>query len=212
MMRTVKGSEVAAPKFIKQLWNRPKIKEELCVDMKNKVMISIIISSILFFSQCRQENIQHAGSVQTSNNLVETKESIQNFNAKVIRIVDGDTLEVLYEQLPIMIRLEHIDCPEKRGKQPYGKEAKQTLSDLCFEQEIVVEWNGDKDRNGRYICILYTLDGLNINQEMIRKGMAWHFKKYSSDEIYSQLENEARQGKVGLWKDPNPIAPWEWRK
>ncbi|WP_231427840.1 MULTISPECIES: thermonuclease family protein [Pedobacter] len=42
--------------------------------------------------------------------------------------------------------------------------------------------------------------------------MAWHFKKYSTDAYYAQLEINARKGKVGLWRDPNPIAPWEWRK
>ncbi|WP_421946230.1 thermonuclease family protein [Pedobacter sp.] len=52
----------------------------------------------------------------------------------------------------------------------------------------------------------------NVNQEMVKLGMAWHFKKYSSDVTYAALENNARRNRIGLWKEPNPIAPWEWRK
>ncbi len=171
--------------------------------------ISIFISLLSLLINCEPE--------QSVNNQVVPTESIANtqqkiFTAKVIRIVDGDTLEVLYAELPIMIRLEHIDCPEKRGKQPYGNAAKKALSDLCSGQEVKVEWNGDKDRNGRYISVIYNQNGINANQEMVRLGMAWHFKKYSTDEEYAKLENEARKNKVGLWQDPNPVPPWEWRK
>ena len=62
-------------------------------------------------------------------------EKIQ-LEAKIIRILDGDTVEILYGQLPIKLRLEHIDCPEKRGKQPFGNRAKIVLSDLCFGQTV----------------------------------------------------------------------------
>jgi len=61
------------------------------------------------------------------------------FTAKVIRILDGDTMEVLYQNQPVKIRLANIDCPEKRGSQPFGNQAKQALSDLCFGQMITVE-------------------------------------------------------------------------
>lgn len=157
------------------------------------------------------------GCASPSVSLPESQEkvvnpSFSNFTAKVIRIVDGDTLEVLYGELPVMIRLQHIDCPEKKGSQPYGKKAKETLSELCFGKNVQVKYSGDKDRNGRYICEIFTEDGLNINQEMVKRGMAWHYKKYSTDPTYSQLEKDARSQKVGLWADPNPVPPWEWRK
>lgn len=135
----------------------------------------------------------------------------KSFIAKVIRIIDGDTMEVLYGELPIKLRLAHIDCPEKRGKQPYGNAAKQALSDLCFAQNVKIEWSS-KDRNGRYISVIYNNAGQNVNQEMVKMGMAWHYKKYSNEKIYSELENKAKADKIGLWQDPNPIAPWDWRK
>ncbi len=133
------------------------------------------------------------------------------FTAKVIRILDGDTIEVLYKNKPIKIRLAHIDCPEKRGSQPFGNNAKKTLSDLCFGQNVTVY--GEKyDRNKRLIAIIVNHKKQIVNQEMIKRGMAWHFKRYSKDLLYAKLEQEARKNRVGLWRDPNPIAPWEWRK
>lgn len=133
------------------------------------------------------------------------------FTAKVIRIMDGDTMEVLYQDQPLKIRLAHIDCPEKRGHQPFGTKAKQALSDLCFGQMVTVQ--GQKyDRYKRLIAIVINDKKEVINQEMIRQGMAWHFKKYSSDLLYAQLEINARKNKVGLWQDSTAVAPWEWRE
>jgi endonuclease YncB( thermonuclease family) len=135
----------------------------------------------------------------------------QTFNAKVIRILDGDTMEVLYQHMPIKIRLAHIDCPEKRRSQPFGNQAKQALSDLCFGQYVIV-YGQKYDRYRRLIAVVINQKKQILNQEMIRQGMAWHFKKYSTDAGYAQLEITARKNKVGLWRDINPIAPWEWRK
>jgi len=135
----------------------------------------------------------------------------QTFSAKVIRILDGDTMEVLYKNTPIKIRLAHIDCPEKRRSQPFGKNAKQALSDLCFGQNVTV-YGQKYDRYKRLIAVIINQKKQVLNQEMIRKGMAWHYKKYSTDAGYAQLEITARKNRIGLWHDEHPIAPWEWRK
>lgn len=135
----------------------------------------------------------------------------QTFTAKVIRIIDGDTMEVLYEETPIKIRLAHIDCPEKRGKQPFGNNAKIALSDLCFGQNVTV-LGESYDRYKRLLAVIINEAKQNVNQELVKRGMAWHFKRYSTDQTYHQLEMEARKNKIGLWQDQNPIAPWNWRK
>ena len=133
------------------------------------------------------------------------------FTARVIRILDGDTMEVLYQEHPIKIRLAHIDCPENRYSQPFGKKAKQALFSLCFGQMVMVQ--GQKyDRYKRLISVVINDKKKVINQEMVKLGMAWHFKKYSSDTLYAQLEITARTNKVGLWRDADAVAPWDWRK
>lgn len=134
-----------------------------------------------------------------------------SFIAKIIRILDGDTVEILYGKLTIKLRLEHIDAPEKRGKQAYGNTAKKVLSNLCFGQMVTITSTGEFDRYGRLIGEIFNDQGLNVNKEMVHLGMAWHFKKYSDDTNYDALEKEARNSKRGLWKEPNAIAPWDFR-
>lgn len=134
----------------------------------------------------------------------------KTFVAKVIRILDGDTMEILYQNTPIKVRLAHIDCPEKRGSQPFGNHAKIALSDLCFGQNVTV-YGENYDRNKRLIAVVVNAKKQVVNQQMIKLGMAWHFKKYSEDATYAQLELIARKNKIGLWQDPNATAPWEWR-
>lgn len=139
------------------------------------------------------------------------KLSNKTFSAKVIGIMDGDTMEILYNNVPTKIRLAHIDCPEKRGKQAFGNIAKIALSNLCFGRIVTIK--GERyDRYKRLIAVVINDKKQNVNQKMIKLGMAWHFTKYSKDPVYAKLEIEARKNRVGLWQDKDPIAPWLWRE
>ncbi|WP_332018573.1 thermonuclease family protein, partial [Kaistella sp.] len=71
--------------------------------------------------------------------------------------------------------------------------------------------NGKKDRNGRWIGEIF-YNNQNLNKELVRNGLAWHYKRYSKSANYADLETAARKKKVGLWRDKDPIAPWNWRK
>ena len=133
----------------------------------------------------------------------------QKISAKVVGVKDGDTFVVLHEQRQITVRLEHIDAPEKN--QPFGTKAKQFASDFCFGKTVMVIGNGKKDRNGRLIGEIF-YNNQNLGKELVRNGLAWHFKKYSKSINYADLENAARQKQRGLWKEKNPVAPWDWRK
>lgn len=135
----------------------------------------------------------------------------KTFTAQVIRILDGDTMEVLFNDRPVRIRLSHIDCPEVRKSQPFSSRAKQALSALCYAQLVVVHAE-DYDFYGRLLAVVENEQKQIVNQELVRQGMAWHYKRYSSDVKYADLEIQAREHRVGLWKDPDPVAPWEWRK
>lgn len=140
----------------------------------------------------------------------EYKNTDINNSFKVIGVKDGDTVDLLMDGAKQTIRLAHIDAPEK--KQPFGKKAKQLLSDLCFGKNVTLIHNNKYDRNKRLIAELISESGININKEIVSNGLAWHYKKYSSDTSYSRLETIARENKLGLWSDENPVAPWEWRK
>ncbi len=147
---------------------------------------------------------------QEKNSTKSSKEI--EITAKVIGIKDGDTLEVLYYELPLTIRLDHIDAPEIRGSQPFCKAAKKKLSDLCFGKEIRIKSLHGFDRNGRIIAEIFTSEGKNINKEMVQLGYAWHYEKYSNDIAYKELQKEAQTQKRGLWTDKNSMAPWEFRQ
>lgn len=127
---------------------------------------------------------------------------------KVTRIADGDTFTMIFDNgFEVRVRLNGIDSPEK--KQAFSNRAKQTLSELIYNKEVKVYYES-KDRYGRVLGDIY-IDNLNVNHEMVRRGMAWHFIRYSDDETLATLEKEARKNKTGLWADPNPVAPWEYR-
>jgi micrococcal nuclease len=133
----------------------------------------------------------------------------QPITAKVIGVKDGDTIVVWYNNTKQTIRLEHIDCPEK--KQAYGNVAKQFTRNLCLGKMVSFNNNGKRDRNKRLIAEVF-INNICINKQLVQAGLAWHFKKYSTNTIYANLETVAKQNQLGLWKDTQPIAPWLWRK
>lgn len=132
------------------------------------------------------------------------------FTGKVVGIKDGDTFEVLYDGIPERVRLAEIDCPE--NSQAFGKNAKQYASDLCFGKTVTITSDGKRDRYKRIVGTITTQDGVNVNESLVKAGLAWHYKYYSDSETLSRLEEQAREKKLGLWADKDPVAPWDWRK
>lgn len=129
---------------------------------------------------------------------------------RVVGISDGDTLTVLDgAQRQVRVRLAAIDTPE--SGQPYGDRARQALSDLAFGKavRIVVV---DTDRYGRTVGRVHE-GAVDVNAEMVRRGAAWVFRRYSDDPALLRLEAEARAAKRGLWALPEAerTPPWEWR-
>ena len=137
-------------------------------------------------------------------------ENLTDFIAKVIGVKDGDTIEVLYKKKPIVIRLAHIDCPEK--KQPFGKKAKQFVSDAVFGKNVRIVSKGKKDRWKRLIAVIEKENGENLNKILVMNGLAMHYKKYSKDISYDIIEKEAKKNKIGMWSQKNMIEPWNYRK
>jgi micrococcal nuclease len=132
----------------------------------------------------------------------------QEFRGKVVGVTDGDTITVLHNSTPIKVRLNGIDAPE--AGQPFGERAKQFASALCFGDEVTVKTFGI-DKYGRTLGDVVLGDGRILNQELVKAGMAWHYKEYSKDAALAKLEQEAREKKVGLWSDPHAVSPWDWR-
>lgn len=126
---------------------------------------------------------------------------------RVVGIADGDTLEALCPAGSLRVRLASIDAPEL--KQPFGRRSKQSLSELVHGKHVGLTVV-DTDRYGRLVAEVRA-DGRSANAEQVRRGMAWVYRKYSDDAALLALEAEARNARRGLWADPDPVAPWEWR-
>ena len=137
-----------------------------------------------------------------------------HLNVRIFRVVDGDTVKLLDDDRVIhTIRLAGIDAPE--SKMPYGKQATAFLTGLILGKAVVaVPYK--QDRYGRTIATIF-LHEKDINLAIIDAGLAWHYKKYASEQprfeamAYAHSELMARQNKLALWSDEEPIAPWEWR-
>ncbi|EGK8084204.1 thermonuclease family protein [Campylobacter lari] len=127
-------------------------------------------------------------------------------NAKVSRVVDGDTIEAKFEDEKLKIRLFGIDAPE--SDQAYGKMATQFLNAIVLNKEVVLNVK-DEDKYGRILAIVY-LNDKDINQIMVKNGFAWAYEHYS--DLYVNEQNYAKENKKGLWVDENPIEPYKWRK
>ena len=147
--------------------------------------------------------------------LISTAALAETLVGKVVGVTDGDTITVLdSQQTQHKIRLMGIDCPEKF--QPFGQNAKKSLADLVFGRSVNVEWQ-KLDKYQRIVGKVL-VGGQDANLEQIRRGFAWHYKKYEREQdsldraTYSQAEIEARMSNRGLWSDPSPIPPWDWRK
>ena len=134
--------------------------------------------------------------------------SENSFTAEVIHVIDGDTVDVLVVNQPIRIRLAGIDAPEKG--QAFGTKARKVLSDMVKNKRVTVV-EVDKDQYQRMVAII-KLDDLNINQEMVRQGMAWVYTNYNQDYNLPLLEAKARANKTGLWSQAKPVPPWLYRK
>lgn len=127
----------------------------------------------------------------------------------VIQVIDGDTITLLTsDKKQHRIRLAEIDAPEKG--QAYASVARKALNSFIYRKEVNVLVSS-LDRYNRAIGTVY-LDNVNINKLMVKNGFAWAYRYFIKDHEYISLENYAKEHKLGLWKAPNPVEPYLFRK
>jgi endonuclease YncB( thermonuclease family) len=139
--------------------------------------------------------------------------------ARVMQVLDGDTLDVAIGPMEVRVRLDSIDCPE--AGQPWGDTARYGFTKLFGGRSITLEVHG-RDTHGRTLATIYVREAngsewLNVNERMVMLGHAWvmrmyydHLPKERQNQL-NRLETWAKTKKVGLWKTENPTPPWKWR-
>jgi endonuclease YncB( thermonuclease family) len=137
---------------------------------------------------------------------------------KVIKVYDGDTIEVLKPGTNEIFkcRLYGIDAPEtpKHGKpgQPYGEDSSRALEALVSGADVDIETTGERTYD-REVCSV-RLGNTDVNLEMIKRGYAWAYRNYLHGPYaseYIEAEEEARRARLGIWHEKNPTPPWEFR-
>ncbi|MDK9637869.1 thermonuclease family protein [Enterobacter hormaechei] len=142
--------------------------------------------------------------------LVVTFPASADISARIVRVLDGDTVEVLETGNRLTrVRLAGIDAPEKN--QPFGQRSRQELTSMVAQRNVTITGE-ETDRYGRRLGTVW-LGATDVNAAQIRKGLAWvyryHGKPARAD--YAQLEAEARRQGIGLWSVPGQTEPWRWR-
>jgi endonuclease YncB( thermonuclease family) len=132
----------------------------------------------------------------------------EEFVTKVIGLLDGDTVLIHHGGGMLKVRLVDIDAPEK--DQPFGASSQRSLADMVLGKQVKFVSQA-MDTYGRMIARL-SVQGLEVNAEQIRLGMAWEYSHYHSNHNLIALEAEARAVPRGLWAQSAPTPPWEWRK
>jgi endonuclease YncB( thermonuclease family) len=171
-----------------------------------KTLFFLLPALILFFITTKIDGGEQQKTLLTKLEFRKGDE----FYVKVVGVSDGDTFTGLTdEKQQVKCRIYGIDAPEK--KQAFGSRSKQALSDLVFDKQVKIKIQ-NKDRYKRAVVWVYAPDGKDVSAEMLKMGLAWHYKQYSKDKEYASLENKARIEKKGLWIDKVTIAPWDFRK
>ena len=130
----------------------------------------------------------------------------------VVKVIDGDSLKVRQKGKIYEMRLYGIDTPEYR--QAFSNKAKQFTKRLVSGQRVSIE-KKDVDRYGRIVALVVSRGKL-VNRELVREGLAWYYPKYCRDQPLcgelQKLERQARKERRGLWRDENPVSPWNWKR
>lgn len=163
--------------------------------MRTQAVLSVVLAGILFA-------LAHVAFAS-------------ELTGKVVGVSDGDTLEILTGAKELYrVRVSGIDAPEKA--QPFGQASKRTMSDLSFGRDVRVIWS-KRDRYGRIVGKVRE-QHIDVGLAMVQAGMAWHFKRYVTEQEpedrrnYAYAELEARTARRGLWSDSKPVPPWDFRR
>jgi len=181
---------------------------------RRRYLIWLVLPILAFLISCNRRPAPSNPPPRPSRPIVDSS-GRQELPGRVVAIADGDTITLLDSaNTQHRIRLEGIDAPESH--QAFGEQSRLSLSEMIFGKDVSVSYQ-KVDQYGRLVGKI-SLDGKDINLEQVKAGMAWHYKFYEDEqtpedrELYARAEAEARAARRGLWQDPNPTEPYQFRK
>ena len=143
--------------------------------------------------------------------LVGSADAPDSARYEVVRVADGDTLWVRRAERTFAVELEGIDCPETG--QPFGGEATRFAAEHALDKRVNLR-HRYKTRDGDTVAYVLVLPERRcLNHDLVEAGLAWWDRERAGyDEHLWELEGVAKANKRGLWQEPYPVPPWEWRK
>lgn len=133
-----------------------------------------------------------------------------HFTGKILKMHDADILTIRDDKnIDFLVRLKWVDCPD--SGQPFFDEAREMVKSYCLSKSLVVKCDSN-DIQGRTFAEIFLPDGRSMNKELVKFGYAWHYKRYSDDKEYADLEAKARLQGRGLWQYDSPVPPWVYRR
>lgn len=177
------------------------------------VFLALILTAAFFQWQRTQPAPDPDPTERAKSKLPLEVATADSFMGRVIRVGDGDTIDIAFGEAgeKVRVRLYGLDAPELA--QPHGREARDFLSKLLMNRDVRVE-KQDLDQFGRVVGQVFD-SGLSVNLTLVASGHAWVYERYCQAPICHQMKNEeaqARQKKIGLWNQPDPQPPWQWRQ
>jgi endonuclease YncB( thermonuclease family) len=179
-----------------------------------KTLFLAIILFVSLLSASAQQTVSNVELPDDIDLVISGTFAERRITGKVVGVHDGDTATVLdKDKTQYKFRFNGIDAPEL--KQDFGNKSKQHLSDLIFGKEVTVIFN-KVDKYGRFVGKIM-INGTDANLEQIKAGLAWHYKKYASEQsaddrkTYADAEDKARAAKLGFWAMPSMTPAWDYR-
>jgi endonuclease YncB( thermonuclease family) len=158
-----------------------------------------------------------------------------SWEGTVVKIVRPDEVRIKKSNGDeVNVRLYGIDCPLLESGQPFAEEAMQFATALLQGKQVTVQplpgriegswfnpsirayddlhWERGTAKYTRVIGLVY-LDGKSVSEEYLEQGMAWWYRPFVFFERgYKNLEDLAKQNKIGLWAHSDSVPPWEFQQ